>query len=123
MKSIDNYRLRSNDGQYVQISEMIHALRKLGHEVILVAPPAAEKAEFGDDAGVISVLKRFCPGFVYELMEFAYSFVAYRRLRQAVLAHRPDCLYERYNLFLPAGVWVKRGFNLPMLLEVNAPVF
>lgn len=123
LKILYHHRIRSKDGQYVHIAELIQALRKLGHEVILVAPPAAEKAKFGDDAGGIAVLKRYCPGFVYELMEFAYSFVVYWRLREAVLAHRPDCLYERYNLFLPAGVWLKRRFNLPMLLEVNAPLF
>jgi glycosyltransferase involved in cell wall biosynthesis len=55
-------------------------------------------------------------------LELSYSFVAYWRLREAVLAQRPDCLYERYNLLQPAGVWLKRRFNLPMLLEVNAPL-
>jgi glycosyltransferase involved in cell wall biosynthesis len=56
-------------------------------------------------------------------MEFAYSLIAYHRLRRAVLTFRPDCLYERYNLFLPAGVWLKKSFALPMLLEVNSPLF
>ncbi|CAN0606422.1 unnamed protein product, partial [Ectocarpus sp. 12 AP-2014] len=32
-------------------------------------------------------------------------------------------LYERSNLFLLSGVWLKRRFKLPMLLEVNAPLF
>ncbi|HKQ25289.1 MAG TPA: glycosyltransferase family 4 protein [Burkholderiales bacterium] len=123
MKILYHHRIRSKDGQYVHIAELIQALRKLGHVVILVEPPALKQSKFGDDAGVIAVLKRYCPGFVYELMELAYSFVVYWRLRKAVRAHQPDCLYERYNLFQPAGVWLKRRFNLPMLLEVNAPVF
>jgi glycosyltransferase involved in cell wall biosynthesis len=122
LKILYHHRIRSKDGQYVHIAELIQALRKLGHVVILVGPPAFKKAKFGDDAGMIAVLKRYCPGFVYELMEFAYSFVAYWRLREAVFAHQPDCLYERYNLLQPAGVWLKRRFNLPMLLEVNAPL-
>ena len=62
------------------------------------------------------------PYFVYELMEFVFSFVAYRRLRQALLEHRLDYLYVRYNLFLSAGVWLKPRFGQPMLLEVNAPL-
>jgi glycosyltransferase involved in cell wall biosynthesis len=107
----------------VHISELIHSLRKLGHEVLVVAPVAMERAEFGSDAGVVALLKRFVPKAAYELMELGYALVAYRRLRRAVLAFRPDCLYERYNLFLPAGVWIKRNFGLPMLLEVNAPIF
>lgn len=123
MKILYHHRTRSKDGQYVHIVELIHALRKSGHEVIVVAPAAMENAKFGDDAGVVATMKRFLPRFFYELLEFAYSLVAYRRLRSAVLAHRPDCLYERYNLFQPAGVWLKKRFGLPMLLEVNAPVF
>ena len=39
---------------------------------------------------------------------------------KAVKRHRPDVLYERYNLFLPAGVWLARKYKLPMLLEINA---
>lgn len=106
----------------MHISELIHALRKLGHEVMVIAPPAMEHAEFGSDAGVVALLKRYVPRFAYELMELAYSLIAYRRLRRAVLSFRPDCLYERYNLFLPAGVWLKKNFGLPMLIEINAPI-
>lgn len=102
---------------------MIAALRGLGHEVIVVAPAAAEKAEFGDDAGAVAWLKRHMPRFIYELMELSYSFLAYRQLARAVRDHKPDCLYERYNLFQPAGVWIKRRYRLPLLLEVNAPIF
>lgn len=123
LKILYHHRIRSKDGQYVHILELIRALRGLGHEVIVVEPPAAERASFGDDAGMVAVLKRCLPGFVYELMEFAYAFVVYWRLRRAVCTHRPDCLYERYNLYLPAGVWLKKRYGLPMLLEVNAPLF
>jgi glycosyltransferase involved in cell wall biosynthesis len=123
MKILYHHRTRSKDGQYVHIEEMIKALRQLGHEVIVVAPPSAETESFGSDAGMVAWLKRSLPQFVYEIMELAYSLVAYRRLARAVRQHQPDCLYERYNLFLPAGIWIKRKFRLPMLLEVNAPIF
>jgi len=123
MKILYHHRTRSKDGQYVHIEEMINALRELGHEVIVVAPPSMEKEDFGSDAGLVAWLKRHLPKWVYEIMELAYSLVAYRRLAQAVKRHKPDALYERYNLFLPAGVWIKKRFGLPMLLEVNAPLF
>ncbi|QAU35402.1 glycosyltransferase family 4 protein [Janthinobacterium sp. 17J80-10] len=123
MKILYHHRTRSKDGQYVHIEEMIDALRKQGHEVIIVAPPSAESEAFGADAGLVAWLKRHLPKWFYELMELAYSLVAYRRLSRAVRLHRPDCLYERYNLFLPAGIWLKRRYKLPMLLEVNAPIF
>jgi glycosyltransferase involved in cell wall biosynthesis len=117
-----HHRTRSKDGQYVHIEEMINALRAQGHEIVIVAPPSAEKESFGSDAGAVALLKRYLPKWFYELMELSYSLVAYRRLARAIREHRPDCLYERYNLFLPAGVWAARKFRLPLLLEVNAPI-
>jgi glycosyltransferase involved in cell wall biosynthesis len=117
-----HHRTRSKDGQYVHIEEMINALRAQGHEVVIVAPPSQEKESFGADAGGVALLKRWLPKWFYELMELAYSLVAYRRLAKAVERHRPDCIYERYNLFLPAGVWLARKYKLPLLLEINAPI-
>ena len=122
MKILYHHRTRSKDGQYVHIEEMIRALRAQGHQVVIVAPPSAETESFGSDAGPVAWLKRHLPKTFYELMELAYSLVAYRRLAKAVKQHRPDVLYERYNLFLPSGVWLARKYKLPMLLEVNAPI-
>jgi glycosyltransferase involved in cell wall biosynthesis len=122
VKILYHHRTRSKDGQYVHIEEMIRALRAQGHEVIIVAPPSAETESFGSDAGLVAALKRHLPKWCYEVMELSYSLVAYRRLAKAVREHRPDCLYERYNLFLPAGVWLARKYRLPMLLEINSPI-
>ena len=102
---------------------MVKALRALGHEVIVVGPKVAEEEEFGSEGGWVARLRQWLPQRLYELLELGYSAVAYRKLRNAVLAHRPDCLYERYNLFLPAGVWISKRFRLPMLSEINAPLF
>ena len=123
MKILYHHRTRSKDGQYVHIEEMIGALRQLGHEVVIVAPAGAEAESFGADAGGVAWLKRHLPKFVYEIAELGYSLIAYRKLSAAVRAHRPDCLYERYNLLLPSGVWISRRFSLPMLLEINSPLY
>src|SRR6266850_3355605 len=122
MRILFHYRIRSKDGQFVHIEELVSALRHLGHDVFLVGPAAVVTEKFGSDARVIDWLKNLLPGFVYEALEFTYAFFAYMRLRKAVRRYRPDCLYERYSLFLPAGVWIKRRFGLPMLLEVNSPL-
>lgn len=123
MKILYHHRIASKDGQFVHIEELTHALKKRGHEIVMVGPTMMDKDQFGSEGGLVPWLKRHMPGFVYELMEFAYAWVAYRKLVRAVNEHRPDCLYERYNLYMPAGVWLKRRFKLPMLLEVNAPLF
>jgi glycosyltransferase involved in cell wall biosynthesis len=122
MKILYHHRIRSKDGQYLHMQELIVALRNLGHEVILVGPRAVEKEKFGADAGVVDILKKAMPSAAYEMLEFAYAVLDYLRVRKVVRRDRPDCIYERYNLFLPSGVWIKRRYHLPLLLEVNAPV-
>jgi len=123
MKILYHHRIASKDGQYVHIEELTNALKLLGHDIIMVGPSTVEKESFGSEGGIVPLLKRFVPGFAYELMELGYSFVAYLKLRHAVLKYKPDCLYERYSIYMPAGVWIRKRFNLPMLLEINAPLF
>jgi glycosyltransferase involved in cell wall biosynthesis len=123
MRILYHHRIRSKDGQYVHLEEMVHALRAQGHQVEIVGPRHVETEEFGSDAGIVSVLKRWMPGPGYELAELAYSLADYRRLAAAIRRFRPDVIYERYNLYFPSGVWAKRRYNLPLLLEVNAPLF
>lgn len=122
MRILYHHRTRSRDGQAVHIEELLAALRSLGHEIRVVAPPATEASSFGADAGVVSALKRWLPKPIYELLEFSYNFVDYRRLKAAADEFRPDVIYERYNLFTLSGVWLARRRRLPFLLEVNAPL-
>jgi glycosyltransferase involved in cell wall biosynthesis len=127
MKILYHHRTASKDGQAVHIEEMIHSLRELGHEVRVVAPgqgdPAAGHAgSMGGKVGWVHRLRAALPKAIYELMELSYSWVAYRRLLKAAREFQPDVIYERYNLFLLAGLMLKRKLGLPLLLEVNAPL-
>lgn len=124
MKILYHHRIASKDGQYVHIEELTHALKALGHEIVMVGPGLETAGGGGgSERKGVALLKRYLPGFLYELLEFGYSFLAYRRLCRAIQAERPDCIYERYNLFMPAGVWASRRYGLPLLLEVNAPLY
>ncbi len=123
MKILYHHRIRSKDGQFVHLEELVEAFRALGHEVLVVGPHAVGSAKFGADAGLVAWLKRRLPRVLYELAEWAYGFHAYRRLARAVATFAPDVLYERYNLFSTAGVKARGRFGLPMLLEINAPVY
>ncbi|MGE0099207.1 MAG: glycosyltransferase family 4 protein [Hydrogenophaga sp.] len=130
MKVLYHHRTASKDGQAVHIEEMIEALRNEGHEVRVVAPGSGEPAagpgggqgQMGGDMGWVHKLKALLPKALYELMELAYSAVAYRKLMAAAREFKPDVIYERYNLFLLAGVMAKRRLGVPLLLEVNAPL-
>jgi len=118
MKILYSHRTRAADGQYVHIRELTNALRACGHEIIMAEP----KGSGGDHARGEGGLKRWLPRGLYEFAELGYSIPAYQRLARLASAHKPDVLYERYNLFFHAGAWLRTQKRLPMLLEVNAPL-
>lgn len=122
MKILYHHRTASKDGQAVHIEELIGALRQLGHEVRVVAPEISPSGGMGEDATLVHKLKAALPKALYELLELAYSFAAYRRLVRAAREFEPDFIYERYNLYLLAGAMLKRKLGIPLLLEVNSPL-
>ena len=123
VKILYSHRTASKDGQAVHIEEMIASFRRLGHEVIVVGPAFSDQQEFGGESGMLSMARKYCPKAVLELLEFCYSFLAYRDLVAAYRKHQPDILYERFNLFFLAGKWLHRKYRIPFFLEVNAPIF
>lgn len=122
MKVLYHHRTASKDGQAVHIEEMIEALRAEGHEVRVVAPAVGKQGEMGGKVGWVHQLKAALPKALYELLELAYSLVAYRKLKATAQEFKPDFIYERYNLFLLSGVMLKTHLGIPLLLEVNAPL-
>jgi len=122
MKILYHHRTASRDGQSVHIDELIHALREQGHEVHVVGPKTTSADAMGAQLGWVHRLRRALPKAMYELLELAYSALAYRRLHKAAKAFGPDVVYERYNLYLLAGLALCKRMGLPLLLEVNAPL-
>ncbi len=122
MKILYHHRIASKDGQYVHVEELTRAFAELGHELCFVAPAMASRSDFGHDGGFVTRLKKILPKSLYELLELSYSLVVAVKLIRAVVSYRPDFIYERYNLYQPAGVFVARMFGVPIFLEVNAPL-
>lgn len=110
-----HHRTRARDGQSVHIDELIDAMRATGNRVIVVGPRRVGPM-------VTPVESRLLPRAIYELVEFAYSFVEFAKLAVAAIRYRPDALYERANIFMLSGVWTAALFRVPYLLEVNAPL-
>ncbi len=122
MRILIHHRIASFDGQAVHLSKLATALRELGCEVLIVGPPVVRRLSVGKVLPVVDALRRKLPRPAYEGLEFAYSGFAFARLLWAWFRFRPDVLYERFNLYQPAGLWLKRLVGIPMLLEVNAPL-
>lgn len=122
MKILYHHRIASKDGQYVHVEELTNALIEQGHTIDFVAPEFVKNSAFGYEGGPVAKLKALLPQAVYELLELSYSFIVAAKLIRSVLRNRPDFIYERYNLLQPAGVLIARLFDVPLLLEVNAPL-
>jgi len=123
MKIIYHHRIASKDGQYVHVEEIVNALREQGHEVFLVEPDITGSKNFGESSGLVKQIRRLLPGFIHEIVEYIYCFYDYYRLTTAIKKYKPDFIYERYNLFFPSGIWAKKRFRMPLILEINAPLY
>ncbi|TNE65588.1 MAG: glycosyltransferase family 1 protein [Alphaproteobacteria bacterium] len=121
MKILYHHRIAAQDGQSVHMHELINAFVALGHEIHMVGPSLQPK-NLGEENSTLAFVRRALPGFLLEMLELVYAVRAYFKLRSAAKAFRPDILYERHNLFLPAGRWFQRKTGIPYLLEVNAPL-
>jgi glycosyltransferase involved in cell wall biosynthesis len=122
MNILYHHRIRSKDGQAVHLEELIAALRGLGTRITLSGPESFSRAEFGHDPKLLGKIKQMMPQALYEVIEVLYNIPVYRRLARAFHAVKPDFVYERYNLHLLAGIWLKRRHGVPLLLEINAPL-
>jgi len=89
----------------------------------MVEPNSINQKEFGKSAKGVQGLRDNLPGFIHEILEFCYSFYDFFKLRKAIKQYKPDCIYERYNLYLPSGIWAKKLFKLPLVLEINSPLY
>ena len=126
MRILYHHRTASRDGQAVHIEEMVAALRAAGHEVRVVAPAQPQAGDdgqtMGGEVGWVQRMRARLPKAMYELLELGYSVLAYQRLARAAAEFQPDVIYERYNLYLLAGLWLKKRRGIPLLLEVNSPL-
>ena len=123
MKILYSHRTKSADGQYVHIRALTDALRARGHTLSIAGPEGVSDMAVRDlDAAAPDRSRIWMPKAIYEGAEFAYSVPAWRRLERTASTFDPDILYERFNLYFHAGLWLKRKRSLPLILEVNAPL-
>lgn len=118
-----HHRIRADDGQAVHVRELISALRREGHQVYECA--LVPKADPEGNAPPRSA--RFwqglrLPRIAQETLEILYNRGAVRRLCAAAREFRPDFIYERHALHCTAGLQAAKRLDIPLLLEVNAPL-
>lgn len=122
MRILYSHRVQSHDGQSVHIEELVTALRKAGHEVVVVGPSFYQKTNFGEESRVVSITRKLLPAIFAEAAELIYNVPAFLRLRRVYRSFVPDFIYERYNLYYLSGMLLKRLYHVPFCLEINSPL-
>jgi glycosyltransferase involved in cell wall biosynthesis len=125
LRILYHHRTAAQDGMSVHIDRLVCALRARGHVVHVIGPGTNPQGGAGQGSRLEMLADKaraLLPAAAFEALELAYNVPAYRRLLREARAFGPDILYERNNLFLVAGLWLKRRLGVPMLLEINAPL-
>ena len=124
MRILYHHRTQSEDAQGIHISEMVKAFRDLGHEVETVALVEVDGSHGKKNRRDFwNWLVRWAPNWFFELMTLAYNLYGYRRLCRTIKSKMPDLIYERYALNTFCGIWASLRFAIPLVLEVNAPLY
>lgn len=127
-----HHRTRGEHVEGVHIRSIANALRAEGCTVTIQSPPGVDPeavASASEKTAPVKnppLLKRLlsafaarAPELVFELAELAYNLLALWRLSPLLRQGKTDLLYERYSLFLFAGVWLARRRGVPVILEIN----
>jgi len=126
MKILYHHRTASRDGQEVHITELVRALRGLGHEVRVVSPggdePESGTSEMGGHRAGLARWRALLPDRLLPLAAFCYDQVFSRQVVRKAAKLQADVLYERHALRNRVGVRAARRLGIPLLLEVNAPL-
>lgn len=115
-------RISDNRGYSRHITECIHALSQLGHDVRLIT--AHDDGSAGRQKQILGKAKKVMPSKVSALVKDAAKVLFDRRYRTRVEAafddFKPDILYNRYSVFHRCAVEIAQLRRIPCLVEVNA---
>jgi glycosyltransferase involved in cell wall biosynthesis len=128
-----HHRTRGMGAESVHILGVYDAFKKLGHNVSMLSFPGADPSlSSAQDPGKADIksrsfnplklaanLTRFMPQFLFEACEVAYNLVAFPRLHKCVKKNKTDLVYERYSLFMIAGVLYAKLTGKKIIIEVN----
>jgi len=125
-------------GASVHLRAITRALAGLGHEVRLLSPRAIA---LDDHPAQVVPLKSgsssdrcakelkhwleardFCGHAGRELRSLLFNARAVACATEALCDHRPDVIIERLSLYSHVGVELAEAFEVPLLVEVNAPL-
>jgi glycosyltransferase involved in cell wall biosynthesis len=123
-------------GASAHVRELVRALQAEGHEVVVLASnigdesseilPLRQVSFGGVLADVYDALQKeeLCQGtrLAKDLRNLLYALNLELQGRPLLEQFGADVIYERHSLFATAGRELARHFDIPLILEVNAPL-
>lgn len=137
MKAIYHHRTRGKGAEGAHIMGVVTAFREMGHEVSIISMAGAnpevsnrqaiekktstkkEQSFISRSVYRLTELTKCMPEFLFECFEVLYNLIAYFRLRKYIGIQSPNFIYERYSLFMFAGVLIARRLSIPIIIEIN----
>jgi glycosyltransferase involved in cell wall biosynthesis len=117
MRILYHHRTLGDGAEGIHITEMVSALRALGH-VVEVRGLAADGRSVARH-GLVPRLKRYMPSAAFEIVSLAGNVPDYLDTRRAVDTLRPDFVYKRHARLDVGALRAARAAGVPSLLEVN----
>jgi glycosyltransferase involved in cell wall biosynthesis len=127
MRILYHFRTQGTGAEGVHIAGVAEAFEQLGHEVIFSNPSGvdprttagANPFRAGKRTSWMAWLAAHAPRLVFELLEIAYNFICYLRLRRLLARESCQLIYERHAFFLCATAFLAQQRRIPLVVEVN----
>lgn len=126
-----------NKGASIHVREFTSALQAAGHDVRIVAARLGDgspegftvpvqQIRFGpSQAGIVRTMRTdsmMTEPMLKEVRSALFSIELVRSIQAELHRWQPDAIYERYSLMSTAGIDLARALDIPLILEVNAPL-
>lgn len=132
MNIVYHHRTRGVGAEGTHVKAIVDTLRQQGHQVKLLSFPGVDPEHSAVSNGTpkvkrrsvkllqqLAALTKNAPSFSFELFELLYNLMVPWRLNKSINETKPAFIYERYSLFMFAGIWLANKRNIPIILEVN----
>jgi glycosyltransferase involved in cell wall biosynthesis len=131
----DGIKIGGHKGSEVHVVNIASALARIGHEVIVLATSEeANATQYDFDLSILEHgrIARWALNFLSQIkflnkfekdLRILIKLIDYRFRAFPILnKFKPEFLIERSSLFSIDGIKIAKRFNLPIALEVNAPL-
>jgi len=107
----------------IHIYEFMAAVKRLGEDIVPFTPLVVEETADTKIRRVYFKFNRFLPRFSKDILAILHNFATYWRGVKKILQGKPDVVIVRNEAFNFFPLLLKKRLNIPVVLEVNTPIY